>query len=92
MALADPSTTLNTIQGVCNLRMKNVGYEVLRVSFCLSGVVMAMLTERIVSDLISDSSCKNDQSKGTKLVYLGIDKRILVKILSEFEWCFKSTN
>lgn len=82
--LADTSTTLNTIQGVCNLRIKNVGHEVLRICFYLSGVVMAMVTERIVSDLISDSSCKNDQSKGTKLsLYLSIDKRILVKILSE---------
>lgn len=39
--------------------------------------------KRVDSDLISDSGCKNDQSKETK--YLETDKRILVKILSEFQ-------
>lgn len=43
--------------------------------------------KRIDLGLISDSGCKNDQSKETE--YLETDKRILVKILSEFRVVFQ---
>lgn len=81
--LADTSTTLDTIQGVCSLWMKNVGYEVLCICFHLPGVVMAMLSRvnRFKPDfwLAVKKSVKRDKT----VPYLGVDRRILAKILCE---------